>query len=136
MAKNPKIGVAGIIVNDRRVVLGRRGHDPGYGLWAFPGGHVEFGERLEDALCREVQEETDLLIIPSRPIYIAQLLGSDYHFVLIDFLVTDFSGVLRAGSDLDEVRWVEEKEAAALPLADGMAACLADRGVREILGWM
>jgi ADP-ribose pyrophosphatase YjhB (NUDIX family) len=57
----PGVGVAGIIIgDDRRLLLARRANAPAAGLWAFPGGRVELGERLEDALRRELREECNI----------------------------------------------------------------------------
>jgi 8-oxo-dGTP diphosphatase len=62
MEERPHIGVAVIVVRDKRILLGRRRNSHGGGTWAFPGGHLEFGESIEDCARREVFEETGLCI--------------------------------------------------------------------------
>lgn len=57
---NPKLVAVGILVNDGKVLLVRRGMNPGKGLWGMPGGYVDMGEVIEEAVAREVWEETGL----------------------------------------------------------------------------
>jgi 8-oxo-dGTP diphosphatase len=66
MGKRPYIGIAVIVVKDNRILLGRRKNAHGAGTWAFPGGHLEFGESIEDCARREVFEETGLCIADLR----------------------------------------------------------------------
>ena len=62
MGKRPLIGVAIIVTKDNRVLLGKRKNSHGEGTWAFPGGHLEFNESIEDCARREVAEETGIKI--------------------------------------------------------------------------
>jgi 8-oxo-dGTP diphosphatase len=62
MEKRPYVGVAVIVVKDKKVLLGRRINSHGSGTWQFPGGHLEFKESIEDCARREVFEETGLQI--------------------------------------------------------------------------
>ena len=62
MSKRPLIGVAVIVIKDNRVLLGKRKNAHGADTWAFPGGHLEFMETIEDCAVREVFEETGLRI--------------------------------------------------------------------------
>ena len=60
MPKRPLIGVAVIVIKDDKVLLGKRKNAHGHGTWAFPGGHLEFNESIEDCARREVFEETGI----------------------------------------------------------------------------
>jgi 8-oxo-dGTP diphosphatase len=62
MKKRPLVGVAVIVIKDNRVLLGQRKNAHGEGTWAFPGGHLEFNESIEDCAIREVFEETGMRI--------------------------------------------------------------------------
>ncbi len=62
MIKRPAVGVAAIIIKNNKVLLGKRKGAHGSGCWAFPGGHLEFNESIEDCAGREVFEETGLMV--------------------------------------------------------------------------
>jgi len=62
MSKNPQIGVGAIVIKNNKILLGKRKKSHGAGGWQFPGGHLEFGETIEDCAKREVLEETGLSI--------------------------------------------------------------------------
>jgi mutator protein MutT len=101
----PIVGVAAVVIEDDRVVLVRRGRPPAYGEWSLPGGAVEPGETLEEAVVREVAEEigfnvevVELVAVLDR-IFWDQEGGVHYHYVLIDFLCRKTGGKLRASSD-------------------------------------
>jgi 8-oxo-dGTP diphosphatase len=110
------------LIHGGRVALIRRGKEPLRGRWLVPGGTVELGETLEQALVREVQEETGLTV---RPIEIVKVLDRihrengnvRYHFVIVDYLCERVSGRLQAGSDAEEAVLAspEELTAYALP---------------------
>ncbi len=102
------MGVGGVVLIDGRVVLIRRGKEPLRGRWVIPGGTVELGETLQDALVREMEEETGLIVRPREVVLVfdrIQREGSavQYHYVIVDYLCDYVSGWLRAGSDADEV---------------------------------
>lgn len=109
----PVLGVGAVIWNDRReIVLIRRGKAPRQDQWSIPGGHLEWGESLHDAVLREVNEETGLTVEIAGLIDTVDLIMRDEtgtvtrHYVLIDFAVRVVAGELRAGSDAAEARWV------------------------------
>jgi len=126
------IPCVGAIITDAagRLLLIRRGHEPGKGLWSLPGGRVEPGETDAQALVREVAEETSLAVRPG------ELIGSVRRaapggrvFDIRDYAATVAGGTLTAGDDADEARWARTAELAALPLTDGLADTLARWGV-------
>jgi len=106
----PVVGVGGVVVHEGRVLLIRRGKEPLYGRWVVPGGTVELGEPLEEALVREMREETALEVEPLELLTVFDRIQRDgsrvvYHFVIVDYLCRLCSGEARAGSDALEVAW-------------------------------
>jgi ADP-ribose pyrophosphatase YjhB (NUDIX family) len=112
----PLVGVGVAVVNDGQLLLVQRGHDPGKGLWAVPGGKVEFGEPMREAARREVAEETGLDVRVGDVVWVGEFLEDDHHIVLIDFHGEVIGGDMRAADDADDVRWVPLDEAAEYPL--------------------
>ncbi len=100
------VGVGAIIFQENRVLLAQRGRPPAYGKWSLPGGVVELGESLKNAVQREVLEEVgltvrveDLVAALDRVILDAQ--GRiEYHYILLDFLCVAEAGELRPASDV------------------------------------
>ena len=110
---SPVVGVGAVITNDSgEVVLIRRGLPPRAGQWSIPGGKLEWGERVTDAVLREIREETGLIVTIERLIDVVDLITRDnggdvlVHYVLIDFKAAHAGGELTAGSDAAEARWV------------------------------
>lgn len=136
----PEIGVGAVIRDGAgRVLLVERGHPPQQGRWALPGGRLNGGETLAHAVAREVWEETRLRVLAGPLLHVAEILGSDYHFVVLDFAVKLDGADQQAhfGSDARRLEWASEEEILRLgDLADGMAALFDTREVREFLGWV
>jgi ADP-ribose pyrophosphatase YjhB (NUDIX family) len=120
---NPLVGVGAVIVDADRVLLIRRGTAPLLGEWSLPGGVLECGETLREAVVREASEETGLMVNPGEMLGVYERVIRDeegkvrYHFVLIDFLCHSAGGDLKAGSDAADVRWFTRDELPALHLA-------------------
>jgi len=120
---NPLIGVGAVIVEADRVLLIRRGTAPLLGEWSLPGGVLECGETLREAVVREAREETGLMVEPGEMLGVYERVIRDdekrvrYHYVLIDFLCHSSGGDLKAGSDAADVRWFTRNELPALNLA-------------------
>jgi 8-oxo-dGTP diphosphatase len=142
--ESPLVGVGAVIVDHRdkdhrdkdkarpekdrpekadRVLLVRRGQPPLLGEWSLPGGVLECGETLREAVVREAREETGLLVETGEMLGVYERLIRDdeqrvrYHYVLLDFLCRVVGGELKAGSDAADVRWFTPDELPALNLA-------------------
>jgi ADP-ribose pyrophosphatase YjhB (NUDIX family) len=127
-----RVPCAGAIVldGDGRLLVIRRGHEPGRGLWSLPGGRCEPGEDAAAAAVREAYEETGLVVTAGRLVGRVERPGPDgVTYVIDDLACTVAGGTLRAGDDADEVRWVGPAELAALPVTDGLLAALTSWGV-------
>jgi 8-oxo-dGTP diphosphatase len=120
---NPLVGVGAVIAQESRVLLIRRGTPPLLGEWSLPGGVLECGETLRDAVIREAREETGLVVETGEMLGVYERVIRDdegrvrYHYVLIDFLCRAVGGDLKAGSDAADVRWYSREELPALNLA-------------------
>ena len=126
----PELCVGAIARRGDELLLVRRGTDPGRGLWSVPGGRVETGETLADAVVRELREETGLEGTCGAFVGWVERIGVDYHFVILDFEV-EVAGDPIAGDDADEARWVAISSLDDHALVDGLADFLRDRGVIE-----
>src|SRR6266853_6249777 len=122
--ESPLVGVGAVIVENHRVLLIRRGQPPLLGEWSLPGGVLECGETLREAVAREAREETGLVVETDEMLGVYERLirGDEgrvrYHYVLIGFLCRPVSGDLKAGSDAAAVRWFTLGELPPLKLAN------------------
>jgi 8-oxo-dGTP diphosphatase len=147
--RRPEVAVGAVLLDgEGRVLLIQRGQLPALGRWTIPGGRVEFGETIEEALRRELRAETGLdgrigplcevfeYIEPGRELPVppqsaepsepppAARSSRGYHYVILDYLVTEPSGELRAGEDAADARFFTLDEVAGLPTTDGLLAVL------------
>jgi 8-oxo-dGTP diphosphatase len=126
----PEVCVGAIAVFDEAILLVRRGHGPAQGTWSVPGGRVESGETLAEAVVRELAEETGLVGVCESLVGWAERIGPGYHYVILDFAVTVMSDEEPvAGDDAAEAGWVSLHSVAELSLADGLAEFLHDHGI-------
>ena len=105
--------MGGVVVHDGRLLLVRRGRGAGIGLWSVPGGRVEWGEPLADAVVREVIEETGLTVVPADWLGWVERIDEAHHFVIHDFLAHLAGGrpdEAQAGDDASAIRWVALEE--------------------------
>ena len=112
-----KAGVGVMILKDNKVLLGKRHEDAkkadselhGEGTWTMPGGKIDFGEAFEEAIAREVMEETGIKINQDKLKFISITNDqvSDAHFVTIGFLCEEFEGEPKAmePNEITEWRW-------------------------------
>ncbi len=113
---HPVVGVGAIILRQGKLLLEKRGNEPAKGQWTIPGGVVEVGESLEDAVLRETEEETGLkgekpeLIDVVDQVHLDREGKIEYHYVIIDYVVRVRGGEPKASSDAEDVRWVPLSE--------------------------
>jgi 8-oxo-dGTP pyrophosphatase MutT (NUDIX family) len=122
----------GAVVFDARgrLLMIQRGHDPGAGLWSIPGGRVEPGETDEQALVREMLEETNLQVKVGKLIGRVQREGIGGAVVDIgDYAATVTAGTLCPGDDAADARWVAASGLARLEVAEGLIEALTEWGV-------
>ncbi len=121
----PFLGVGALIFEDSNLLLVERAKEPLKGYWSLPGGIVEAGEKLEDAVRREVLEETGLIVEPLSVFEIFERIMPDaagqaeYHYVLIDYLCKPTGGKLLAASDVSRAAWVPERNLREYRLTEG-----------------
>ncbi len=133
---SPTLGVGGVALHDGKILMIERGHEPGLGLWALPGGRVEGGETMENAVVREMAEETGLVVECGSLRGWLERIGGGYHMVIFDFDVT-VTGPTdpTPGDDAAKARWCGLHDLESLPLVPGMMQFLVDHGVmNQIVG--
>jgi len=135
----PVVSVGAIVVRGGRVLLAQRGHPPGEGMWAFPGGVVDLGETLAEAAEREIWEECGIRVRVLRPFAVVDRILRDkagrveYHYVIVDMLAEWVEGELQASSDARQVGWFTAEELEGVPLTRGVLE-LARRALAEAGG--
>lgn len=118
----PIVAVGALIIQDGRVLLVRRATEPLKGEWSLPGGVVETGETLEEAVKREVLEETGIETFVQRAVGLFQRIIPDangrvrFHYVVHDYLCGPSMGETKAADDVDQVAWFTKDEVKTLPL--------------------
>ena len=132
----PRAGVGAVVLDGDRVLLVRRGEPPSQGQWSIPGGLIRLGERLEDAVAREVEEECGLRvrllglcgvidrIVSDEPSDPAGPAPVRYHYIIIDYVAAPAGGSLRAGSDAAEARWIPIAEVPRYETTDQLASMI------------
>jgi 8-oxo-dGTP diphosphatase len=126
----PKVAVGAVAKVDGRILLVRRGQDPEAGRWTLPGGKVEPGESLSQAVVRETAEETGLEVSCGAFVGWAERIGPRHHFVILDFEVhLDSPPDLVAGGDATEAAWVDIEALSSVALVSGLEDFLRSAGV-------
>jgi 8-oxo-dGTP diphosphatase len=117
------VGVGGVVIEDGRTLLIRRGSEPLRGEWSIPGGTLELGETLEEGVARELLEETGLKVRVLELIEVFERIYTDdtasaraknkrprFHYVIVDYLCERMDGTAVAGSDVTDVAFAREEE--------------------------
>jgi 8-oxo-dGTP diphosphatase len=127
----PYLAVSAAIFRDGRVLIARRARPPAHGLYTLPGGGVELGETLEEAVIREVREETALEVEPVALAGYRQAIGRDAdgkverHFVILPFAARWKSGEIALNEELAEAHWLKPSELSGLNTTEGLAQIVA-----------
>jgi 8-oxo-dGTP diphosphatase len=132
VSARPELAVGAVVVHDGSLLLVRRGHGPAAGEWSVPGGRVEWGETVAEAVVREVREETGLECVCGELLGWVERIDEAYHFVILDHVATVLEhGTPVAGDDAAEVRWVPIDDVLELRLVDGLAEFLHEHGILD-----
>jgi 8-oxo-dGTP diphosphatase len=125
----PCVGAVATDVQGRLLMI-KRGHEPGAGLWSIPGGRIKPGETDAEALIREMLEETSLTVEVGRLLGRVQRPFLDGAVIDIrDYAVTVTGGTLRPGDDAADARWVAAADLNSLAITEGLIDALTDWGV-------
>lgn len=129
--QRPFLAVSAAIFRDGKVLIVRRARKPALNLYSLPGGAVEVGESLIDAVVREVREETQIDIEPvalagHREAIVRDKEGRvERHFVILSFASRWLRGVPVLNSELDDARWIDPAELSAYKTTEGLAEIVA-----------
>lgn len=122
----PELAVSAAIFRDGQVLLIQRARAPAKDLWTLPGGRVEVGETLVEAITREIREETGLEIVPLglagyREIILPdEVAGRGRHFVILPFAARWLSGEMTLNEELKAARWMPPADSRTLPTTEGL----------------
>lgn len=129
--QRPYLAVSAAILRGGKVLVVRRARKPALGVYTLPGGAVEAGETLEEAVKREVREETALEIAPvtlagHREVIVRDAQGRvERHFVILCFAARWLSGEPSLNEELDDAHWLRPDELAGLKTTEGLSEIVA-----------
>jgi ADP-ribose pyrophosphatase YjhB (NUDIX family) len=132
----PYLAVSAAIIRNGKILIVRRARPPAHGLYTLPGGVVEPGETLQDAVRREVQEETALVVEPLMLVGYREAIAREAggrvkrHFVILPFAARWISGEPRLNKELSEARWMSPGDLNGLETTDGLAGIVAEAFAR------
>lgn len=125
----PVLAVSAIVVTGRRLLVVRRDTGPFAGRWSLPGGKVEAGERLKNAVAREVREEAGLRVKPGSVAGVHEVVVDGWHFVIIVHHATEIGGRLQPGDDAASVDRIPLNRVSRLRSTPGLVSLLRSAGV-------
>ncbi len=132
----PYLAVSAAIFRDGRLLIVRRARPPAHGLFTLPGGVVELGETLEQAVIREVREETGVTVEPVALAGYREVIARDAagrierHFVILPFAARWIAGEIALNEELAEARWLKPSELSGLATTEGLVEIVAAAGER------
>jgi mutator protein MutT len=114
--RHPMVGVGALIEKNGSVLLVKREHEPGKGRWSLPGGLVNLGEKIDDAIKREVEEEVGLKVDVIKIADVFDSIEYDdkgrvrFHYVIVGFMVKVIKGKVRGSEEASQVKWFKADE--------------------------
>ena len=139
--ERPIVGVGAIVLDGDRVLLVKRAHEPLKGEWSLPGGAVDVGETLEEAIRREVREETCLDVEVGPIVDVLDRIRYDpegrvkFHYVLVDFICRPIGGTLQCASDAEEAAWAEQADFGRYGVAEATVSVIDKAIARRATAW-
>ncbi|MBP1710967.1 MAG: ADP-ribose pyrophosphatase [Deltaproteobacteria bacterium] len=130
----PRVGAGAIVIHEGKILLVKRGVEPGKGLWAIPGGTLHLGETLRECAAREILEETGITIAVGECVYVFDLIERDeggkikFHFVVADFAALYVSGEPKGADDADGAGWFTPEDLDDLPVSQNTIKALCSLG--------
>lgn len=121
----PRVGIGVILIKENHILLVKRKQSPNKNKWTFPGGMIELGEPIEQAVHREIYEECNLFIEIKKLIDTFEYIERDqqnkikYHYIILEYLAQYLSGTLRAKSDISAVEWIHADRFPELDSTEG-----------------
>jgi ADP-ribose pyrophosphatase YjhB (NUDIX family) len=139
--ERPIVGVGAVVLQGNRVLLVRRANEPLKGEWSLPGGAVDVGESLRDAVKREVREETCLEIEVGPVVEVLDRIRREadgrvrFHYVLVDFVCRPTAGIALAASDAEDVVWADRAALIRYRVADLTVAVIEKATAVAATAW-
>ncbi|MEX2721655.1 MAG: NUDIX hydrolase [Candidatus Wukongarchaeota archaeon] len=128
----PIVGVSALVIRKDKVLLVRRGKEPDRGRWSIPGGVIETGETIENALKREVFEECGVKIRVKQLLDVVEKIFFDsqgkaeFHYILLSYLADYLEGDIHPASDVLEVKWVGKEDIEKLDVIESVLKVLKE----------